>query len=60
MVVLEGGERSALSPDRFTLNKTAPGAYWIGDNVGHKDGLGVMEKKKILPLRGIKSRPSNP
>jgi hypothetical protein len=56
MGTLEGGEWPPLRTDRFTPEKTVPGSFCIGESVGHKGGLGVMEKRKILPLPGIKSR----
>jgi hypothetical protein len=31
---LDGGEWSALHPDRFTLRERAPGTHWIGRRVG--------------------------
>jgi hypothetical protein len=31
---LDGGERSASCPGRFTLRERAPGTHWIGGWVG--------------------------
>jgi hypothetical protein len=34
--------------DRFTTDKTAVGRLWIGDCVGHKDGVDVVGKRKYI------------
>jgi hypothetical protein len=38
---------------------TAPGTLWIGEWVGLKAGLSVMEKRKHVTLLGILIRPSS-
>jgi hypothetical protein len=46
------GERSASSPGRFT-----PSTQWKVGWVGPRTGLDEVEKRKILPLPGLKLRP---
>jgi hypothetical protein len=53
---LEGGERSASRPGRFTPKETAPGTHWIGGWVGITSVLDAVAKRKILSPR----RESNP
>jgi hypothetical protein len=45
---LDGGERSASSPGRFTSRETAPGTHWIG---GWAERVG--EEKNSQPLPGL-------
>jgi hypothetical protein len=54
---LTGGEWSASRPCRFTPGERAPGAYWVGEWVGPKTGLNVVEKKQFLTLLGLELRP---
>jgi hypothetical protein len=54
---LDGGERSASRPGRFTPRERAPGTHWIGGCVGPRAVLDVVVKRKILsPRRESKSR----
>jgi hypothetical protein len=53
---LDGGERSASRPSRFTVGEIAPGSHWIGDWMGPRAGLDVMEKIKV----SYSCRKSNP
>jgi hypothetical protein len=43
---LDGGERSASGPGRFTPEMEAPGTYWIGGWVGPTAGLDAVVKRK--------------
>jgi hypothetical protein len=58
--VLDGGEWSALCPDRFTPRVRALGTHWIGGWVSIRAYLYAMEKRKILPMSGIEPRSSSP
>jgi hypothetical protein len=44
---LDWGAWSASCPGRFTSGEIATGAHWIGDWVGPRVGLDLMEKKQI-------------
>jgi hypothetical protein len=44
---LDGVERSASSPCRFTLRESAPGTHWIGGWVGPRAVLDAVVKRKI-------------
>jgi hypothetical protein len=56
---LDGGERSASRPGRFTLKERAPGTHWIGGWVGPRAVLDVVVKRKIpSPHRESKPRTS--
>jgi hypothetical protein len=49
---LDGGERSASRPGRFTLKYRAPGTHWIEGWVGPRAGLDAVAKRKIpIPRR---------
>jgi hypothetical protein len=48
---LDEREWSASRPDHFTPGEIANGTHWIGDWVGPRVGLDVVEKRKILPCR---------
>jgi hypothetical protein len=50
MSAVEGGERSASRPGRFTPGERDPSTYWIGGWVGYRAGLDVVEKRKIPNL----------
>jgi hypothetical protein len=54
---LDGGEWLASLPSRFTPGERAPGTHWIGDWVGPRTGLDDVERRKILPLPGLKLLP---
>jgi hypothetical protein len=49
-----GGEWSASRPCRFTPGERAPSTHWIGGWVGPRTSLDDVEKRKILPLPGLK------
>jgi hypothetical protein len=53
---LDGGERSASRPGRFTPRETAPGTHWIGGWVCPRAVLDTVVKRKIPSPR----RESNP
>jgi hypothetical protein len=56
---LDGGEWSASHPCYFTARETAHGTHCTGGRVGHRDGLDVMEKRKIsCPYRETNLDPS--
>jgi hypothetical protein len=42
-------EWSALSPIRFNPQEFVPATHWIGDLVGPKLGLDIVEKRKTFP-----------
>jgi hypothetical protein len=44
---LEGGERSASLPGRFTPRERVPGTPWIGGCVGPRAVLDAVVKRKI-------------
>jgi hypothetical protein len=46
-MALDGDERSASRPGRYTLGERASGAHWIGGSVGPGAGLDIVEKSKI-------------
>jgi hypothetical protein len=48
---LDGGERSASHPGRFTPRERAPCTYWIGGCVGPRAILHTVLKRKIPSLR---------
>jgi hypothetical protein len=54
---LAGGEWSASRLGHFTPKERAPGTRWIGGCVDPKTGLDDVEKRKFLPLQGLKLRP---
>jgi hypothetical protein len=54
-LALDWSEWSASHLGCFISRKRAPGTHWIGSWVGPRTGLDAMEKRKILPLLGIKS-----
>jgi len=48
---LDGGERLASRPGRFTPREREPGTHWIGGTVGPRAGLDIavaMRKKVVL------------
>jgi hypothetical protein len=53
---LDGGERSASHPCRFTTREKAPGTHWIGGWMGPRTVLDTVVKRKI----SIPRRESNP
>jgi hypothetical protein len=53
---LAGGDLPASRSDRLSHGKRAPCTQWIGGWVGPRTGLDDMEKRKILPLPGLKFR----
>jgi hypothetical protein len=54
---LDGGVWLASCPNRFTLGRRSPGAYWIGGCVGLRTGLDAFgeEEKSLLHLPGIET-----
>jgi hypothetical protein len=56
---LDGGERLASLPGRFTHRERAPGTHWIGGWMGPRADLDPVVKKKILSPRR-KSNPRTP
>jgi hypothetical protein len=56
---LDGGERSASRPDRFTPRERAPGTHWIGGWVGSRAILDAVVKRKI-PSPRRESSPRTP
>jgi hypothetical protein len=51
---LDGGERSASRPGRFTPRERDPGTHWIGGRVGPRAVLDAVMKRKIpSPPPGI-------
>jgi hypothetical protein len=55
---LDGGERSASRPARFTPEERAVCTHWIGGWVDPRAGLDDMEKWKFLAVRGLELHPS--
>jgi hypothetical protein len=55
---LDGQKWSASHPSRFIPRERAPGTHWLGDWVGRSGRCET--KKNLLPLPGIKPRPSRP
>jgi hypothetical protein len=53
---LDGGEWSALRPDRFTPGEEAPGTYWRGGWVGPKTGLDDVERRIYFTPPGLELR----
>jgi hypothetical protein len=51
---LVGGEWSASRLSHFTPGERASGTHWIGDWVGYRTDLDDVERRKVLPLPGIK------
>jgi hypothetical protein len=56
---LDGCERSALRPGRFTPRERVPGTHWIGGWVGPRAGLDAVSKRKIHSPRR-ESKPDHP
>jgi hypothetical protein len=56
---LDGGERSASRPDRFTPRERAAGTHWIGGWVGPRAFLDAVVKRKI-PSPHRESNPKTP
>jgi hypothetical protein len=54
---LIGGEWSASCPGQFTPVERAPGTHWLGGLVGPRACLDNVEKRKTLPLPGLKLWP---
>jgi hypothetical protein len=50
---LFGGEWSASRPGRFAPGERAPGTLWVGPRTGLDD----VERRKCLPITGLKFRP---
>jgi hypothetical protein len=48
------GEWPASPPGHFTPREIAPGNHWIGGWVGLRTSLDAVERRKILPLLGLK------
>jgi len=44
---LDGGERTASRPGRFTPRERAPDTHWIGRLLGPKAGLDAVVKRNI-------------
>jgi hypothetical protein len=58
---LEGGERSASQPDRFTPRERAAGTHWIGGWLSPRAGLDTVVNRKIpSPCRDSNPRSSTP
>jgi hypothetical protein len=55
---LDGGEWSTSRPGRFTSWEIAADTHWIGRWVVPRACLAAVEKTEILPLPGLKPRPS--
>jgi hypothetical protein len=54
---LDGDERSASRPGRFTPTERAPGNHWIGGRVGSGAVLDAVVRRKIpRPRRELNSR----
>jgi hypothetical protein len=49
-----GAEWSASRPCRFTPGEIASGTYLIGGRIGLRIGLKDVQRRKILPLPGLK------
>jgi hypothetical protein len=56
ILALVRGEWSASRPGRFTPGERAPGTHWMEGWVGPRTTLDDMEKRKFLPLLGLKLR----
>jgi hypothetical protein len=54
---LAGCEWSASRSCRFIPVERVPAIHWIGDWVGPRVGLNVVEKRKFLTLPGLELRP---
>lgn len=52
--VLDAGELSASSPDRFTFGERTRGNCQLGGCIGGKTGVDAMAKGKILAPLGNK------
>jgi hypothetical protein len=48
------GEWSSSRPNRFTPGEKAPDNNWVGGQEGPRTGLDDVERRKILPLLGLK------
>jgi hypothetical protein len=57
---LDRGEQSASHSGSFIPRERAPGTHWIEGCVGPGASLGIMEKRKILPLPRTKSQLFSP
>jgi hypothetical protein len=59
---LDGGEKSASGPSRFTPKESAPGTHYIRGWVGLRTGMddAVAKSKNNYPLPRIEPRSSNP
>jgi hypothetical protein len=53
-LALDGGQWSASRFCRFTPREITTGTHWIWGRLDHRTGLDAVEKRKILPLPGIK------
>jgi hypothetical protein len=51
------GELLTPRPYSFTLGEKAPGTHYIGAWMGHRAGMGDMEKCKFLTLPGLELEP---
>lgn len=49
-------EWSAKGRDRFTLKESIPGTHLLGDWVGPKIGLDILEDRKSLAVSGLEPR----
>jgi hypothetical protein len=59
-LAVDGGVWSASCPCCFIPGEAAPCTHWTGSWVGPTASLDAMEKRKILPLSGIKPLPYTP
>jgi len=59
MSALERGEWSAPCPGHLTPREIAPGTHWIGDWVGPRDSLNMVENKFPAPARNQTPEPSS-
>jgi hypothetical protein len=56
-LALAGGEWSASRPGHFTPGERAPDTHWIKGCVDPSASLDDLEKRKFLPLPGLKPWP---
>jgi hypothetical protein len=57
---MDGAEGLALRPGRITPGEISPVTHSIGGWVDPTASVDTVEKRKILPLMGIESRPFIP
>jgi hypothetical protein len=56
-VALVRGELSDSRPGRLSSGERASGIHWMGGPVGFITSVDDMERRKILPLLGLETRP---